>query len=385
MEYRKKGTQMAKKVTADELLAHIFENVLPQYEMPFREEQEELAFFILHALRHRKLALYEAGIDTGKIHAYLIASIVYNMYTDNKQPVVIATSTVTMQNAITSIYLPQISRILLKEGIIDHCLTCVERKGKKHYICDKRLESYWNKMVSEKDATIEVLKLLRNRGWRENDLDKWDIPPYLKKEICVMYCGHKCPYFLSCRYQRMLKDNRKTKYEFQVANHGYILGDMLREKRGEISQLPEYDVLIFDEAHCLWDTAYKMYGITLPEYTLQHLCALLKGQDEQNRISLQRRQQLITGITRELFRDENGEEDIRNILGILHLILKEYQKEYEITNIKNNREVMIQRLCGKLALKLKRMGDKKQSLWIEKASNGKRRVCALTKLDEILF
>ena len=69
------------EMTPEELLTHIFEHILPGYEMPLRREQEEFALFILDSLLHRKLALAEAGVGTGKTHAYLIASIVYNLYT----------------------------------------------------------------------------------------------------------------------------------------------------------------------------------------------------------------------------------------------------------------------------------------------------------------
>ena len=44
MERRKEGN-MATRISSDELLAYIFENVLPQYGMPFREKQEAFAFF----------------------------------------------------------------------------------------------------------------------------------------------------------------------------------------------------------------------------------------------------------------------------------------------------------------------------------------------------
>ena len=70
------GHIITTEMTANELLKHIFENILPQYEMPLRREQEEFALFILESLLHRRPALAEAGVGIGKTHAYLIASIV---------------------------------------------------------------------------------------------------------------------------------------------------------------------------------------------------------------------------------------------------------------------------------------------------------------------
>ena len=97
---KESGSQaITARMTAQELLVHIFEDILPQYEMPLRKEQEEFALFILDSLLHRRLALAEAGVGTGKTHAYLTASIVYNLYVENSLPVVIATSTVAIEEA----------------------------------------------------------------------------------------------------------------------------------------------------------------------------------------------------------------------------------------------------------------------------------------------
>ena len=158
-----------------------------------------------------------------------------------------------------------------------------------HYICDKRMINYGKNLDREKYGDeYGLLKRLENVGWKEIDLDNWEIPFYLKKQICVLHCRQKCEYRSRCRYQMLLRDSRKEKYDFQIVNHGYVLGDMLREKNGEMSQLPDYDVLIFDEAHKLRDTARQMYGVTLSERKLIKLARPLADGTEREKRKKQR-------------------------------------------------------------------------------------------------
>ena len=370
------------EMTPEELLTHIFEHILPGYEMPLRREQEEFALFILDSLLHRKLALAEAGVGTGKTHAYLIASIVYNLYTKNRLPIVIATSTVTLQEAITNIYLPQLSKILTRSGILDRRLTYITRKGKMHYICDKRMINYGKNLDREKYGDeYGLLKRLENVGWKEIDLDNWEIPFYLKKQICVLHCRQKCEYRSRCRYQMLLRDSRKEKYDFQIVNHGYVLGDMLREKNGEMSQLPDYDVLIFDEAHKLRDTARQMYGVTLSERKLIKLARPLADGTEREK---RKKQRLIEKMIA-LFEAEE-ESEINKAVRILYQELEDYQKQKRSARGNLEKETMIQNLCEKLIPKLSEMRKDDQILWKERTKNGDLQICSLSeKLNGMLF
>lgn len=378
---KESGSQaITARMTAQELLIHIFEDILPQYEMPLRKEQEEFALFILDSLLHRRLALAEAGVGTGKTHAYLTASIVYNLYVENSLPVVIATSTVALQEAVTNIYLPQLSKILMKSGILDRRLTVTVRKGKMHYICDKRLKKYRKRAEVREEAAI--LEKMEHAGWKEIDLDKWEIPSFIKRGICVQNCRKdNCPIQMGCRYQMLLGDGRKGKYDFQIVNHGYILGDLMREKEGGISQLPEYDVLIFDEAHKLRDTARQMYGNTLSERKLLNLTRpLWDGTD-----SMRRRKRRLMDKMTALFEAEE-ETEISNAIEALFQELVSRQKQYCLGGGDNKKEVMIQNLCEKLLPKLSQMQKNDQILWKERAENGDWMICSLSEnLNGVLY
>jgi ATP-dependent DNA helicase DinG len=139
-----------------EILRHIFEEVLPQYGFVFRDNQLGLAEHILGAVFQRGISLAESAVGTGKTLAYLTAAVLAKRgrvndfwlrgnlhgqsYAESAyMPVVVATSSIALQRAIAADYIPELSRILMNHDIIRAPLTCAIRKGKEHYLCEKRL------------------------------------------------------------------------------------------------------------------------------------------------------------------------------------------------------------------------------------------------------
>ena len=120
---------------------HIFRDILPRRGMAVREEQIALCHEILDTLYNKEISLCEAGVGIGKTLAYLVACVLWQTNRPDrlKLPVVISTSSVVLQDAIINDYLPNLSAILLEEGIIQAPLTAVIRKGKERFVCDARL------------------------------------------------------------------------------------------------------------------------------------------------------------------------------------------------------------------------------------------------------
>ncbi|MFI3327279.1 MAG: ATP-dependent DNA helicase, partial [Clostridia bacterium] len=87
-------------MTSKELLTKIFTETLPNAGFNLRTGQLELSLKMLEALENNKVALCEAEVGTGKTHAYIIASVVHNLYAKNKKSTIISTSTIALQNAI---------------------------------------------------------------------------------------------------------------------------------------------------------------------------------------------------------------------------------------------------------------------------------------------
>ena len=252
----------------------IFREILPRHGMAVREEQIALCHEVLDTLYNKEISLCEAGVGTGKTLAYLVACILWQMNRPErmKLPIVISTSSVALQDAILTEYLPDLSTVLLGEGIIREPITAVVRKGKERFVCDARL--------AERTALVQPSRKRQKNSLRiaENILDMDHIPElsrYDRCRICVpQSCPRDCFMRLDCRYQQYLRDSMKP--DIQICNHNYLLADASHRIEDRPLLLRSYQALVVDEAHKLPDVARQMYTETLSETDINDLCLQLQ-------------------------------------------------------------------------------------------------------------
>ena len=256
------------------MVEQIFREILPRRGMAVREEQIALCHEVLDTLYNKEISLCEAGVGIGKTLAYLVACILWQMYRPNqlKMPVVISTSSVALQDAILNEYLPDLSAVLLSEGIITAPITAVIRKGKERFVCDARLAERQAKAISKGSRQKGSLRMA------ENVLDLDHIPGlsrYDRCRICVpQSCPRDCFLRLDCRYQQYLRDSRKP--DIQICNHNYLLANASHRLEERPLLLRQYQALVVDEAHKLPDAARQMYTETLSADDMDELCFLLQ-------------------------------------------------------------------------------------------------------------
>ena len=252
----------------------IFREILPRHGMAVREEQIALCHEVLDTLYNKEISLCEAGVGIGKTLAYLVACILWQMHRPSqlKMPVVISTSSVALQDAILNEYLPDLSAVLLAEGIITAPITAVVRKGKERFVCDARLAERQAKAISKGSRQKGSLRMA------ENVLDLDHIPGlsrYDRCRICVpQSCPRDCFLRLDCRYQQYLRDSRKP--DIQICNHNYLLANASHRLEERPLLLRQYQALVVDEAHKLPDAARQMYTETLSAQDMDDLCSLLQ-------------------------------------------------------------------------------------------------------------
>ena len=252
----------------------IFREILPRHGMAVREEQIALCHEVLDTLYNKEISLCEAGVGTGKTLAYLVGCILWQMNRPErmKLPIVISTSSVALQDAILTEYIPNLSTILLGEGIIRDPITAVVRKGKERFVCDARL--------AERTALVHPKRAREKNSLRiaENILDMDHIPElsrYDRCRICVpQSCPRDCFMRLDCRYQQYLRDSMKP--DIQICNHNYLLADASHRLEDRPLLLRSYQALVVDEAHKLPDAARQMYTETLSEADMSDLCLQLQ-------------------------------------------------------------------------------------------------------------
>ncbi len=271
-------TKITRYDRANNLLRHIFSYILPTEGFSFRKNQLDLATEMLNGLETKNVALMEAEVGTGKTHAYIIAVIIYNLFHGVNSTTLISTSTIALQKAITEEYIPQISDILMKHRIIRKPLDFAVRKGKSHYICDIKLKTYLSsleKNKSQRDETlIKTLKKLSLVNEREIDLDTYPLTRYVKDRICVTNkCNALCSRYDTCRFISFTNGCLYHKYYFQIANHNYVFADIMSYR----PLLPKYKVIVFDEAHKLYDVAKQMYGCYLSTAEFAELITYIEG------------------------------------------------------------------------------------------------------------
>ena len=252
----------------------IFRDILPRHSMAVREEQIALCHEVLDTLYNKEISLCEAGVGTGKTLAYLVGCILWHMHRPErmKLPIVISTSSVALQDAILTEYLPDLSAILLDEGIITAPITAVVRKGKERFVCDARLAERASLVHPKRTREKSSLHIA------ENILDMDHIPElsrYDRCRICVpQSCPRDCFMRLDCRYQQYLRDSMKP--DIQICNHNYLLADASHRIEDRPLLLRSYQALVVDEAHKLPDAARQMYTETLSETDINDLCLQLQ-------------------------------------------------------------------------------------------------------------
>jgi len=269
----------------------IFKDILPKYGYAVRERQIELTNHILGVINRRCISLAESEVGTGKTHAYLIAAVlakrgrindfrVQEQYKSKswiktvQMPMVISTSSIALQKAIVADYIPELSEILIKHGVIRTPLTAAIRKGKEHYICELRLNRYYQ------SGGRRIRMLLAPYFGEDASYDLSDadmLSHYIKRAICVTgKCDENCPYRVKCRYHQYIYYANSNNIDFQITNHNYFLADKRHRVEGKRPLLPDYQLVIIDEAHKFLHAARSMYGVELIDSEISFLARDIK-------------------------------------------------------------------------------------------------------------
>jgi ATP-dependent DNA helicase DinG len=425
----KKPGESLKIGAAVEIATRIFKEILPRHGYAVREKQLELTEHILGVIKRRGVTLAESEVGTGKTHAYIVAAALAKRGRLNdfwlrgsypKQgwaesahmPIVISTSSVALQKAIVTDYIPELSRILLRHGIIRTPLTAVVRKGKEHFICEKRLRAFCTSSDRRTNGLLEPFI----GATAPFDLTVVDsLSPYMKRHICVSgKCREDCKSREDCRYQRYLKNANNNEVDFQITNHNFFLADTLHRVGGIRPLLPAYQMVIIDEAHKFLQAARQMYGVGLTDAELPELAQeihtfapdkglngvnvhkLAKKLDEQSKRLFRRLNENIPESDNEddaerfpAVIDEDCARHLRSISGIADELGK-VCADCRVPAIYKERR-------GKAVWRLKTLGDRvsalrkqdKQIYWFEKRVEGEAEtdaLCAIPKdLDKKLF
>jgi ATP-dependent DNA helicase DinG len=235
-----------------------------------RPQQLDMADAVADALDKKQQLLVEAGTGVGKSFAYLVPAIqAVSARKDYK--VVISTHTISLQEQLIRKDLPFLQSVL--PGDYRPVLV----KGRGNYLSLRRLRVAQTKASSLLDTPCAIDQLIQIGRWsrQTNDGSKSDLPmqPYepvwdLVQSDSGNCLGRKCPHHADCFYFQARKQVFGA--NILVVNHSLFFADLaLRRAGGGV--LPDYNAVIFDEAHTLEDVAADHLGIGISQGGIEYL------------------------------------------------------------------------------------------------------------------
>ncbi|WDV48194.1 ATP-dependent DNA helicase [Clostridiaceae bacterium M8S5] len=388
----------------EELIEYIFRVVFMSFEYNIRTQQIELAKHMYKAMINNHISLSDIAVGLGKTHAYLVALIVYDMRcdlsyittTDNNKVMIISTSNKTLQRAIVKDYIPEISDMLLQHGIIDKPIRAVIRKGQENYICDIRLENHINNIYPHKVGEKEY-HLIKNLI-QSNEVDLSNITgirDHNKQKIRVIpsHCRN-CLSDKLCRYRRFINNANSSEYIIQVTNHNYMIANVLKRKEGHRPLLPDYKVVVYDEAHKITEAYIDMNTVQLKRQEVYRLINkirpansksniakyLIKFCDEATKLLDRIYYSLNKSIPKELLDDKDINKYIPNNTRELRQQLRELiEIIYRIVIRISDRQRALQIELERIGDKVKKISQVNSILWVEYSSNEDFMICAVEK------
>ena len=255
-----------------------------------RPQQLAMADAVAKAIDEKRHLVVEAGTGVGKSFAYLVPAILAAAQSQNapaprgeggspdesqRRRIIVSTHTISLQEQLLDKDLPLLNAVIPLE------FTAVLVKGRGNYLSLRRLEGAAKRAASmfrDEEEFAELRALQRWAGETADgslaDLDHRPIPTVWDEVRsdhgnCM---GRQCPTHAKCFYYKARR--RIQNAQILIVNHALFFSD-LALRRNKISILPNYDVVIFDEAHTLESVAGDHLGMGVTsgqvEYALNKL------------------------------------------------------------------------------------------------------------------
>jgi ATP-dependent DNA helicase DinG len=235
----------------------------PNYE--HRPGQIRMAQAIEDAIEKNYHLCVEAGTGTGKTLAYLLP-----VFFSNKR-VVVSTATKNLQEQLFSKDVPFLEQALNRK------LSVCYMKGRSNYLCWNRLEDIESASYLFSPHDPEYLKQIKKWAQKTQTGDRAelaDLPEDFllwhhldaRRETCT---GQKCRNFDACFVTRVRQQALES--DIIIVNHHLFFADLALRQGDFGSVLPDYSILVFDEAHELEDVATNYFGMMISNYRMEEL------------------------------------------------------------------------------------------------------------------
>lgn len=255
-----------------------FSHIFPKYK--YRGDQVLMAQVIAKGLATSKPAFAEAGTGTGKSFGSLIPAAIYAAI-ENKR-VLVVTHNIALQQQLYDGDIPVVKKVL---DIMGLDFKPALLKGKNNFVCTKALvENIKKKDPNDKEELARFLKAASMDGKIViGDKDKlpFQPSPELWRKISVTPdtdCSN-CPFKKGGCFPI---HNREVANEANliISNQFMLMNDLVKRRANNYAPgsgtLPDYDVLIVDEAHHLEEVASDFLGKKIEYQPVRKLVGRLR-------------------------------------------------------------------------------------------------------------
>jgi ATP-dependent DNA helicase DinG len=256
---------------------------LPNYEE--RPQQLEMAEAVARAIGEKKHLVAEAGTGVGKSFAYLVPAILAatelqaergptNGSGDAPPPgpkIVVSTHTISLQEQLISKDLPLLNAVIPRE------FSAVLVKGRRNYLSLRRLDLALARSRSLFNEDEQLAQLRDINKWskstHDGSLSDFSFKPLggVWDEVAsdsTNCLGRRCPTHGKCFYYQ---DRRRMQNaQILVVNHALLFSDIALRRVG-VSILPDYDIVILDEAHTVEAVAGDHLGINVTSGSVDYV------------------------------------------------------------------------------------------------------------------
>jgi ATP-dependent DNA helicase DinG len=240
----------------------------PEFET--RREQLDMAEAVADAVADPHHLMVEAGTGVGKSFAYLVPAIQAALANKDCR-VVISTHTISLQEQLVRKDIPFLQSVIPQEFKVALV------KGRSNYLSQRRLRVTQQRLLTLAADRVAADQLVQIGKWarRTEDGSRSDLPFVPNPGVWDLVesdhgncLGRKCPDHANCFYFRARRGMHGA--HVLVVNHALFFSDLALRRAGT-SILPDYKVVVFDEAHTLEDVAADHLGLQVNQGGVEYL------------------------------------------------------------------------------------------------------------------
>ncbi len=390
--------------------APMIARAIPHFEP--RPQQTAMADAVAAALDSKKHLIVEAGTGVGKSFSYLLPAIQHILSNHGKR-IVVATHTIALQEQLVEKDIPALT------AAVDRPFKAVLVKGRNNYVALRRLELTSHRQESIFSTPAQMTQLHRIEDWAyhttDGSLSDLDFQPAgdlwqrvrSESNNCM---GNRCPTFDQCFYQKARREASEA--QLLIVNHALFFSDLAL--RGQhVSILPDYDAVIFDEAHNIESVAGDHMGLSISNLQVRFLLrgifnertgrgfiAMLEAPELVKKVvDAETRNEALFDALRQAFPTRRGSARFNNSDGIVNLIspalnelsndLKSLRKQFKREDELFELNALVRR-CAEMATTIENLlaqNMKDHVYWLETAENPSPRTtlrAAPLKIDQVL-